>query len=94
MAEITAIGMLGAQALIHLPVPSSSGQAVLTMPVLAPVSDLIGMPRQVMNCEPNIVTVAGGTPRRVHSRPKAAMASGWARKKPGSFQTRAINRAR
>ena len=42
-----AIGMLGAQALIHLPVPSSSGQAVLTMPVLAPVSDLIGMPRQV-----------------------------------------------
>ena len=32
-----------------------------------------GMPRQVRNCEPNRLTVGGGTPRRVHSRPKAAM---------------------
>ena len=46
-----------------------------------------GMPRQVMNGEPNKVTVGGGTPRRVHSRPKAAMARGWARKNAGSFQT-------
>ena len=45
------------------------------------------MPRQVMNGVPNRVTVGGGTPRRVHSRPKAAMARGWARKKPGSFHT-------
>jgi hypothetical protein len=28
--------------------------------------------------------VGGGTPRRVHSRPKAAIASGWARKNPGA----------
>ena len=36
---------------------------------------------------PNSVTVGGGTPRRVHSRPNAAMAPGWARKKLGSFHT-------
>ena len=29
----------------------------------------------------------GGVPRRVASRPKAAMAEGWVRKKAGSFQT-------
>jgi uncharacterized ion transporter superfamily protein YfcC len=44
---VAAVGMFGAHSIIHLPVPSSSGQAVLTMPILAPVSDLIGMPRQV-----------------------------------------------
>jgi len=42
-----ALGMFFAQALIHVPVPSTSGQAVLTMPILAPVSDLIGLSRQV-----------------------------------------------
>src|SRR5580693_1508066 len=50
-----------------------------------------GIPRQVVNGEPNIVTVGGGTPRRVHSRPKAAIARGCARKKLGSFHTRAIS---
>src|ERR1700685_1683844 len=35
-----------------------------------------GTPRHVMNGEPNRVTVAGGTPRRVHSRPNAAIARG------------------
>jgi uncharacterized ion transporter superfamily protein YfcC len=42
-----AIGMMGVQAIIHFPVPSVSGQAVLTMPLLVPVSDLIGLARQV-----------------------------------------------
>jgi uncharacterized ion transporter superfamily protein YfcC len=42
-----AIGMMAVQALIHFPVPSVSGQAVLTMPLLVPVSDLIGLSRQV-----------------------------------------------
>lgn len=42
-----AIAMMGVQAIIHLPVPSVSGQAVLTMPLLVPVSDLIGLSRQV-----------------------------------------------
>ena len=33
---------------VHGPVPSVSGQAVLTMPVLVPMSDLIGLSRQVV----------------------------------------------
>jgi hypothetical protein len=44
--------------------------------------------------EPNSVTVGGGTPRRVHSRPKAAMARGWARKNAGSFHTLVISSSR
>ena len=44
---LAALGMLGAQAALHLPVPSVSGQAVLTMPLLVPLSDLIGLSRQV-----------------------------------------------
>lgn len=44
---LSALGMMIAHAIIHLPVPSSSGQAVLTLPVLVPVSDLIGLARQV-----------------------------------------------
>ncbi|MEP7175331.1 MAG: Na+/H+ antiporter NhaC family protein, partial [Gemmatimonadales bacterium] len=44
---LSALGMMGVQALIHLPVPSTSGQAVLTMPLLVPLSDLIGLSRQV-----------------------------------------------
>lgn len=45
---VSAIGMTTAQAILHIPVPSSSGQAVLTMPLLTPLADLIGMSRQVM----------------------------------------------
>jgi uncharacterized ion transporter superfamily protein YfcC len=44
---LSALGMMFAHAIIHLPVPSSSGHAVLTLPVLVPVSDLIGLSRQV-----------------------------------------------
>jgi uncharacterized ion transporter superfamily protein YfcC len=44
----SAVGMMVMQALVHGPVPSVSGQAVLTMPVLVPMSDLIGMSRQVV----------------------------------------------
>ncbi len=44
---LSALGMMFAHALIHIPVPSSSGHAVLTLPVLVPVSDLIGLSRQV-----------------------------------------------
>jgi len=42
-----AVAMMGVQAVLHFPVPSVSGQAVLTMPLLVPVSDLIGLSRQV-----------------------------------------------
>ena len=44
----SALGMLVGQALLHVPVPSVSGQAVLTMPVLVPLADLLGLSRQVI----------------------------------------------
>jgi uncharacterized ion transporter superfamily protein YfcC len=46
-AAVAAVGMMAAQAAIHVPVPSVSGQAVLTLPVFAPVADLLHMSRQV-----------------------------------------------
>jgi len=44
---LSAVGMMAVQAAIHLPVPSTSSQAVLTLPLLVPLSDLIGLSRQV-----------------------------------------------
>jgi uncharacterized ion transporter superfamily protein YfcC len=44
---IAALGMMAGQAAVHVPVPSVSGQAVLTLPILAPLSDLLGISRQV-----------------------------------------------
>jgi uncharacterized ion transporter superfamily protein YfcC len=44
---ISALAMMGAHTLLHVPVPSTSGQAVLTLPLLVPLSDLIGLSRQV-----------------------------------------------
>jgi len=43
----SAIGMMVAHTLVHIPVPSVSGHAVLTIPILVPVSDLLGLSRQV-----------------------------------------------
>lgn len=43
----SSLGMMVAQTAIHFPVPSVSGQAVLTMPVLVPLPDLLGLSRQV-----------------------------------------------
>lgn len=40
-------GMFVSQALVHIPVPSTSGQAVLTIPLTAPLADLIGLSRDV-----------------------------------------------
>jgi uncharacterized ion transporter superfamily protein YfcC len=45
---LSALGMMLVQAAVHGPVPSVSGQAVLTMPLLIPMSDLIGLSRQVV----------------------------------------------
>lgn len=42
-----AIAMMLVQVAIHVPVPSVSGQAVLTLPILLPLSDLLGLSRQV-----------------------------------------------
>jgi uncharacterized ion transporter superfamily protein YfcC len=44
---VAAAGMMLLQGAVHVPVPSTSGQAVLTMPVLVPLSDLMGVTRQV-----------------------------------------------
>jgi len=44
---LSAVGMMAVQTVIHVPVPSVSGQAVLTMPILVPLSDLLGLSRQV-----------------------------------------------
>lgn len=41
------VGMFLGQALVHIPVPSTSGQAVLTIPLTAPLADLIGIGREV-----------------------------------------------
>ena len=39
--------MMGVHVAVHVPVPSVSSQAVLTMPILVPLSDLLGISRQV-----------------------------------------------
>jgi len=44
---LAALGMLGVQSVVHVIVPSVSGQAVLTMPILAPLADLLQFSRQV-----------------------------------------------
>ena len=46
-AVVSALLMIPFHNLVHIPVPSVSGQAVLTMPVLVPLSDLLQMSRQV-----------------------------------------------
>ena len=45
---VSAVGMMAVQTLLHFPVPSVSGQAVLTLPILGPLADLLGMSRQVV----------------------------------------------
>ena len=44
----SALGMLILHVGIHIPVPSVSGQAALTMPVLIPVGDLVSVSRQTV----------------------------------------------
>jgi len=44
----SSLGMVFAQSLLHVAIPSVSGQAVLTMPLLVPLSDLLGLSRQVV----------------------------------------------
>ncbi|WP_102795243.1 YfcC family protein [Bowmanella denitrificans] len=46
-AELAAVGMLVIQTILNLFIPSGSGQAYVTMPLMAPVGDLIGVSRQV-----------------------------------------------
>ena len=44
---LAALGMMVVHALVHVPVPSPSGHAVLTLPILVPLADLLGLSRQV-----------------------------------------------
>lgn len=46
-AEAAAVGMLVIQTLLNFFIPSGSGQAYVTMPLMVPVADLLEIPRQV-----------------------------------------------
>lgn len=46
-SEFAAVGMLGVQSLLNFFVPSGSGQAFVTMPLMTPIGDLVGVSRQV-----------------------------------------------
>ncbi|MDP5229768.1 MAG: YfcC family protein [Cellulophaga sp.] len=44
---LSAVLMMVSHSIIHFPMPSTSGHAILTMPILSPLADLIGLSRQV-----------------------------------------------
>lgn len=44
---LSAVAMMVVHILVHVPVPSPSGHAVLTLPILVPLADLLGLSRQV-----------------------------------------------
>ena len=44
---LAAVAMLAVHTVVHVPVPSPSGHAVLTLPILVPLADLLGLSRQV-----------------------------------------------
>jgi len=41
------VGMLAVQSLCNFFIPSGSGQAYVTMPIMAPLADIVGLPRQI-----------------------------------------------
>jgi len=45
--EMSAIGMLFIQSILNFFIPSGSGQAYVTMPIMAPIADIVGVTRQV-----------------------------------------------
>jgi uncharacterized ion transporter superfamily protein YfcC len=44
---LSAVLMMVSHSILHFPMPSTSGHAILTMPILSPLSDLIGLSRQI-----------------------------------------------
>ncbi len=46
-AEFSAVGMLLIQSVLNFFIPSGSGQAFVTMPLMAPIGDLVGVSRQI-----------------------------------------------
>ena len=66
-ATLTACGMFLVQALFNFLVPSGSGQAAITMPIMAPLADLVGITRQTAvlafqfgDASTNCITPASG----------------------------------
>ncbi len=45
-SAVTSVGMLVVQTVLNFLIPSGSGQTVVTMPIMAPLSDLVGITRQ------------------------------------------------
>ncbi len=45
-ASVASVGMLVVQSVCNLFIPSGSGQAYVTMPIMAPLADLVGVSRQ------------------------------------------------
>ena len=45
-AEASALGMLGVQAICNFFIPSGSGQAFVTMPIMSPLATLTDVPQQ------------------------------------------------
>src|SRR5690606_24605602 len=45
--SFAAVGMLVVQGLTNFFIPSGSGQAYITMPIMAPLADVVGVSRQV-----------------------------------------------
>ena len=46
-SSLSALGMLVIQSIINFFIPSGVGQALVTMPILAPVGEMVGVSRQV-----------------------------------------------
>jgi uncharacterized ion transporter superfamily protein YfcC len=46
-AELSAVGMIFIQSILNFFIPSGSGQAYVTMPIMAPIADIVGVSRQV-----------------------------------------------
>lgn len=46
-SELSAVGMLLMQSLLNFFIPSGSGQAFATMPIMVPLADVVGIERQV-----------------------------------------------
>jgi uncharacterized ion transporter superfamily protein YfcC len=45
--DLAAVGMYMIQSMLHFFIPSGSGQAFVTMPLMAPIADLTGVSRQI-----------------------------------------------
>ena len=55
----TAVSMLVAQSLLNLPMPSDSGKAMLALPILSPLADLLHISRQIVASSYQYCTLGG-----------------------------------